>query len=73
MKKERLPEVIIRAVTSLYHWAKTKVRAGFELFKEFLVIIGVHQESVLLPLLFVIAVYVISENAREELMKKFCI
>ena len=38
--------------------------------EEFLVQVDVHQGSVLLPLLFAIAVNVISKNAREELMNE---
>ena len=53
---------------SLYHGAKTKVQVGPELSEEFLVQVGVHQGSVLLPLFFAIAVDVISENEREVLM-----
>ena len=70
MRKKGLLEVIIRAVMSLYHGAKRKVRVGSELFQEFLVQVGVHQESVLSPLLFAIAVDVILENAREGLMNE---
>ena len=66
MRKKGLPEVIVRAVMSLYHGAKTKVRVGTQLSEEFLVQVGVHQGSVLLPLVFAIAEYVISENAREK-------
>ena len=65
-----LPEVIVRVVMSLYHGAKAKVRVGSELSPEFLVQVGVHQGSVLLPLLFAIAVNVILENAREGLMNE---
>ena len=43
---------------------------GSELSEEFLVQAGVHQESVLSPLLFAIAVNVISRNAREGLMNE---
>ena len=42
MRKKGSPEVIVRAVMSLYHGAKTKVRVGSELAKEFLVQVGVH-------------------------------
>ena len=59
MRKKGLPEVIVRAVMSLYHGEKTKVRVGSELFQELLVQVGVHQGSVLSPLLFAIAVDVI--------------
>ena len=43
-----------------------KVRVGFELSEEFFIQVGVHQGSVVSPLLFAIAVDAISENAREE-------
>ena len=43
---------------------------GSELSKEFLVQVGVHQGSMFLPLLFAIAVDVISKNAREGLMNE---
>ena len=65
-----LPGVIVRVVMSLYHEAKTKVQVGSELSQEFLVPVGVHQGYVLSPLLFAIAVDVISENAREGLMNE---
>ena len=70
MRKKGLPEVIVRAVMSLYHGAKTKVRVGLELSQEFLIQVGVHQGSVLSLLLFAIAVDAISENAREGLMNE---
>ena len=62
------PEVIVRVVMSLYHGAKQKFE--FESSEEFLVQVGVHQESVLSLLLFAIAVDAISENAREGLMNE---
>ena len=43
---------------------------GSELSQEFLVQVGLHQGSVWSPLLFAIAVDVISENAREGLMNE---
>ena len=70
MRKKDLPEVIVRAVISLYYGAKTKVRVGSELSQELLVQVGVDQGSVLSPLPFEIAVDVISENAREGLMNE---
>ena len=66
MRKKSLPEVIVRAMIGLYYGTKTKVRVGSKLSKKFLVQVGIHQGSVL-PLLFAIAVDVISENSREGL------
>ena len=68
MRKKGLPEEIVRAVMSFYHGAKTKVRVGSELSQEFLVQVGVLKRSG--PLLFAIAVDIITENAREELMNE---
>ena len=51
------------AKMSLYSGFKTKGRVGLELSNEFLVQVGVYLESVLAPLLFLIAVDVITENA----------
>ena len=70
MRKKGLPEVIVRAVMSLYHGAKTKFRVGSESPEEFSVQVGVHEGSLLSPLLFAIAVDIISENAREGLMNE---
>ena len=53
MRKRGIPEVMVRAVMSLYEGAKTRVRVGLQLSKEFEVKVGVHQGSVLSPLVFV--------------------
>ena len=52
MRKKGLSEVIVRAVMSLYDGAKTRVRVGSGYSEEFEVKVGVHQGSVLSPLLF---------------------
>ena len=73
MRKKGLAEVNVRAVMSLYHGAKTKVRVRSESSEEFLIQVGVDQGSALSPLLFAIAVDVISKNVREGLMNQiFC-
>ena len=46
MSKRGIPEVMERAVMSLYEVAKTRVRVRLELFEEFEVKVGVHQGSV---------------------------
>ena len=64
MRKKGLSEIIVRAVISLYDGAKTSVRLGSAYSEEFHVKVGIHQGSVLSPLLFAIAVDVITENTR---------
>ena len=56
MRKRGIPEAMVRAVMSLYEGAKTRVRVGLELSKEFEVKVGVHQGSVFWRLLFAIGV-----------------
>ena len=68
LRKKAVPEMMVRAVMCLYEGAKTSVRVGMELSEPFCIKVGVHQESVLSPLLFAIVVNVITENAREGLM-----
>ena len=68
LRKKGLPEALVIAVMSLYEGSRTKVRVGSGLSEEFDV--GVHQGSVLSPLIFAIVVDVVTENAREGLMNE---
>ena len=70
MRKNDLSEVMVRAVMSLYDGAKTRVRVGSAYSEEFEVKVGVHQGSVLSPLLFAIVVDVITENARRGVVNE---
>ena len=70
MRKKGLSEVIVRAVMSLYDGAKTRVTVGSAYSVEFEVKVGVHQGSVLLPLLFGIVVDIITENARRGVVNE---
>ena len=70
LRKKGLPEILVKVVISLYEVSKTKVKVGSKLSEEFDVVVGVHQGSVLSPLLFAIVVAVVTENARESLMKE---
>ena len=70
MRKKGLQEVIVRAVMSLYHTAKTKVRVGSKLFEKFWVQVGVHQNSVLSQQVFATAMDVNTEHARKGLMNE---
>ena len=72
MKKKGLPEVIVRALISLYHGAKTKVHVESELSEDFYKQICLYQESVLLLLLlYAITMDVITKNAVKGLMNEF--
>ena len=62
MRKRCIPEVMVRAVISLYEGVKTRVKVGLELSKEFEVKVGVHQESMLSLLVFAITVNVVTEK-----------
>ena len=62
--KKGLSEVMVLAVMSLYDGAKTRVRVGSAYSEKFEVEVGVHQGSVLSPLLFAVVVDVTTENAR---------
>ena len=70
LRKKSLPEVLVKAVMSLYEGSRTKVRVGSVFAEEFGVRVGVHQGSVLSPLIFVIVVDAVSEHAREGLLNE---
>ena len=60
----------MRAVMSLYKSPKTRVKVGIELSEEFEVKVGVHQGSMLSPLVFAIVVDVVTENVRIGLVSE---
>ena len=70
MGKKGLSEVMVGEVMSLYYGAKTRVRVGSAYSVGFKVKVGVHQGSVLSPLLFAIVVDVITENARRGVVNQ---
>ena len=70
MRKTGLPEILVKAMVSLYEGAETKVRVGSGLSEEFSVKVGVHQGSVLSPLLFAMVLDEVTENARKGWMKQ---
>ena len=70
LRKKSLPEVLVKAVMSLYEGSRTKVRVGSGLSEEFGVRVGAHQGSVVSPLIFAIVVDAVSEHAREGLLNE---
>ena len=70
MRKKGLPEILVKAVMSLYEEAETKVKVGSGLSEEFSVKVGEHQESVLLPLLFAMVIDEVTKNTRKGWMKQ---
>ena len=65
LMKIEIPDVVVRSVMSLFEGAKTRVRVDSELSEEFKVKVGMHQGSVLSPVLFAVVVDVVTEFARE--------
>ena len=62
--------MVVQAVMSLYESSRTKVRVGSRTSDEIEVRVGVHQGSVLSPLIFAIVVDVVTEHAREGLLNE---
>ena len=64
MRKLGVQEWVISVVKSMYENARSKVRLGSDLSEEFNVKVGVHQGSVLSPLLFAIVMEAVSREFR---------
>ena len=61
---------VLTAVISLYKAAKTKVKIGTHLSEELEVNVGLHQGSVLLPLLFAIVIDVVMNEIKEVTLQE---
>ena len=70
LREKNLPEVLVKAVMSLYKGSNTKVRVGSGLSEEFGVRVGVHQGSVISPLIFAIVVDAVTEQTRKGLLNE---
>ena len=64
MRKVGVEEWIVRLVQAMYNNARSRVRVGSEYSEEFKVGVGVHQGSVLSPLLFIIVLEALSRDFR---------
>ena len=64
MRKLGVEEWIVKLVQGMYHNARSRVRVGDGLSDEFEVKVGVHQGSVLSPLLFIIVLEALSREFR---------
>ena len=64
MRKVGVEEWIVRLVQAMYNNARSRVRVGSEYSEEFEVGVGVHQGSVLSPLLFIIVLEALSRDFR---------
>ena len=70
MRKKGIPEALVTAVMSLYKGARKKVKVGTHFSEEFEVNVGVHQGSVLSPLLFAIVVDVVANKIKEGMLQE---
>ena len=68
MRKKGIPHDWLRSVRSLFEGAKSRVRVDSALPEECEAKVGMHKESLLSPLLFVVVV--VTELAREGVLSE---
>ena len=66
-----VPEYLVNGVMSLYKSCKTAVSVDGELSSSFSVKVGVHQQSALSPLLFIMVMDVLTEHMRDGSLMEF--
>ncbi|KAK3538588.1 hypothetical protein QTP86_006676 [Hemibagrus guttatus] len=66
MRKSRVAEKYVRVVQDMYERSRTVVRCAVGQTEEFKVEVGLHQGSALIPFLFAIVMYQLSEEVRRE-------
>ena len=65
LRQKGVPEYLVNGAMSLYKDCKTAVSVDGELSSSFSVKVGVHQGSALCPLLFIIAMNVLTQDVRD--------
>ena len=70
MRKKGIPEALVMTMMSLYKGSRTKVKIGTNFSEEFGVSVGVHQGSVLSPLLLAIVFDVVTNEIKEGLLQE---
>ena len=68
LRRKGIEEKLVQAVMRLFEGAKTRVRVESELSDAFEVKVGVHQGSVLSPLLFITVMDILSEDCKDGLL-----
>ena len=66
MRKRAIPEGYAKVIQDMYRGTKTRVKTRCERTEYFEVKVGLHQGSALSPLLFIIIMDVLSEEARTK-------
>ena len=70
LRKKGLPEILVKVVIKSMGVQRQRLKLDQNSQKAFYVVVGVYKGSVLSPLLFAIVVDVVTENARESIMKE---
>jgi len=68
LRRKGLPERIVDAVMALYVNSRTRVKAMAGVSEEFNILVGVHQGSVLSPLLFIIVMDELIKEIRKGVL-----
>ncbi|KAI5737192.1 hypothetical protein M8J76_010962 [Diaphorina citri] len=69
LRAQNTPEEYVRLIQDIYHQSQKQIRCTTGVSSEFLVKYGVHQGSVLSPLLFIVIINHLTKNLMEDLLK----
>ena len=71
MKKKEIPQIIVKAVMSLYKEATAKITVKSIYLNKFSVKVEVHQSLVLSPFLFATVIDVVTEVRKRQFLQIF--